>query len=141
MLRAVLLGAAILLVLLVALVARERITRERWRSNPGHGYWSVQELVPNSRGSWERFAHYERLFDGRVDLGLVWGHSVSPNGSFAVLERDGVVLVYDRQQGVVDTVASGQVDEGGFRWDAAAKTLGFKLATGRGTVVRLASRP
>ena len=94
----------------VGWVVLVRSENHRWRFNHGDGYWSVHELVPNRRGFWERFGHYERLYDGAVDLGLVERFSVAPAGAYAAFARGGCVLLYDRNAGTIDTVTSGGSD-------------------------------
>jgi hypothetical protein len=141
MLRRVSLGLGILVLIGAALVLRERSEGKRWRFNHGHGYWSVHELVPMPRGFYERFGHYERFYDGPVDLGLVWDFSVAPGGRYAALAREGWLLLYDRQTGTIDTLVAGEPDERGFSWGTSAQTLRIRVAGGRDTIVHLGREP
>jgi len=141
MLRPLTIVVVLLLLAVSVWILYERSENERWRFDHGHRYWSVREVVPMPRWWFESLAHYERLYDGPVDLGLVWGFSIAPNGSYAALERNGLVLLYDRRGMTIDTLAAGDVSLGGYTWDLSAGRLRVSLSGARDTVVQLRQRP
>jgi len=134
----------LVLLVFVAWVMHQRWENDRYRFDQKHGYWLIREQVPMPRGWFERQAHYTRLYDRSIDLDLVWGFSIAPDGSRAVLERPGAIVVYDRQGVTVDTVLtdSAFVDHvHGYEWDPAASTVRITNTDGRDTLVSLARRP
>lgn len=132
---------AVLLVLGVAAwILHERWEHTRYRFDQKHGYWLIREQVPMSRGWFEGLAHYERLFDRSVDLGIVERFSIAPDGSYAVLGRGRAVMLYSRAGRTLDTLLVDTSGVGISTWEFSPGRLRFDLGGRRDTVLDLKPR-